>query len=178
MHELGFEVRDSLKSDGILKIIPIDTVKNPTHKGAEAVFNRSKAGRSLDNIGKAVKYASPIIYIEPFIDSVLNEKRDTSGFVELYARAVLCHELVHFLQKTVYITYTSRATLSTQQYFMLPDENEACTVHAFFFFKRYSPEVIKNLGGFSKTSMDFRVRLFQAFLDVRLDKSRQLKRLF
>jgi|GEM_PF-2367461 len=175
MKSLNIEVRDSLKRDGVLKIMTIDTIKTPAYKNIAGTFNRSSAGRTLDVNGKAVKYATPIIYIEHFIDSVLREQKDTSRFIEAYAKSQIVHELVHFLQKTVYLTYSSRQ-ISLDEYFKLPDENEALSVEALFFLKHYAPKILDNLPKIDKKSQEYRINLVNALLPILNQKSIELKR--
>jgi hypothetical protein len=167
MNYLHIRVRDSLKQDGVLQIQPLETTNNPNYKNASAVFARSKSGRTLDSNGDAIKYSHPIIYIDASIDTLIKNKGHQSKFKKFYGKTILVHELTHFLQKTVYITYGSRTKENDPAYyFRLPDENEAWAVSAYYFLKHYSPEILKNIPQNDVSSQEYRLALYNAMAKI------------
>ncbi len=89
MEYLKIRVRDSLSADGALQIQILVANSNPNYKNARAVFARSKSGRTLDKKGDAIKYSNPIIYIEPFIDSLLKDRNNYLNFMKFLVRLFL-----------------------------------------------------------------------------------------
>jgi hypothetical protein len=164
MNHLGIRIRDSIDMDGKMVFHVIDTLLQPTLKDFDGQFARSKSGRTLDNNGDAVKYSAPIIYLSKMVDSILSEKRNESHFMEIYARSILVHELTHYLQKTVVITYSNRAE-SAEKYLSYQDENEAFTVQAYYLLKYYAPERLQEQSSF-QSSIKYREFLLNNMLRI------------
>jgi hypothetical protein len=173
MKLLNIRVRDSIAKDGALKIGTIDTIANPFQKGIGATFARAKSGRTLDSNGDAVKYMFPIIYVTHFIDSILSDRKDTSKISEVYARSVLVHELTHYLQKTVTITYGSRGK-SLEEYINLPDENEGLSIHAYYFLRHYSPNTLVAIQQKKMDTKQFRLSIINAMYSIFDNNRRKL----
>ena len=141
MKTLNFKIRDSISRDGKLRILI-----NPSHKNymdADFAFRRNQLVKAETDPDRY--FIEPICVFSFLTYDILNKKRDTDFKVFLKAKAVVIHELTHYLQETNNVPYIDPNANNLLEYTSQSSEFEAYTVMAYFFLEEYDKKALKKI---------------------------------
>ncbi|MEO6719397.1 MAG: hypothetical protein ABIN67_03485 [Ferruginibacter sp.] len=160
MTTLHIKIRDSIKFDGHITF----QLTTALPQGGASFL----AGDELI-IGKKTitrVYKHPTMQVTKYIDSVLTNDKSPTSIKLIEAKAVLVHELCHYLQATIpKKTSLVKIKMTRKQYVGEPDEIEAHAVQSYYTFKYFDPAIIVAL---KKIPIKEDIELWEMLIDADL----------
>lgn len=136
MKVLNIDIREVINKDGALNVVADDHVKMLV-----GYFKSNYVVPEKDTSRRSVSYKSPMIYISPLCDSILQNKKQVSGYVRLQAETTLIHELTHYLQTTPREKNYKGDLDKLDEYINQPTEFEAMSVMGYYYLEKTKDEL-------------------------------------